>query len=579
MVSFQRFNPANCLQQFIHSYWIVQANKAGETLDLIPDGYPELAIPFQGGNTLKVGRYPIEGFSGASLIGQLTERTRISLNKWDRIVSIFTNCTRINSLIFCLKMKKITLFIFLSLPFLAFSQLFTDASNQLPDNGAKGQSMDVRAADIDGDGDFDIILANEFQPNTILLNDGTGTFSNGTSGNLPQVVHDSEDVAIADFNNDGFLDLVFCSEDDVNLGTINVHEFYLGDGEGGFTTAAFLLPDSEANAVVSIDINNDTLPDLLFGNDGGTGVLINNGDGTFNIENDRVPQINRTTQDLALADIDNDGDLDLFEGNENGNLLHINDGLGEFTEESGLRLPQGLNIETRKVTFGDVDGDNDLDVFLSNVAFIPGKNRQNRLFLNNGEGIFSDATASNLPEDNDHTIDAIFEDVDLDGDLDLIVCNVFGGPIKLYENNGEGSFSNSTLDILGQNYFRDALGVIAEDFNGDGFRDIYICDRKTAQTNNKDVLLLRNPVTSVNEDVPEKQVTLFPNPVQDYFYLQTGEVLSDSLTISDAQGRTMAAVLPQLQQEGVYYCQVGNLPAGIYFVSIGSIRKKVIIAK
>lgn len=100
-------------------------------------------------------------------------------------------------------MKHLTFF--LLLPLFSHAQLYTNASNNLPDNGAMGQTMDVRAADLDGDGDLDIVLANEFQPNTILLNDGNGVFTNGTAGNLPQENHDSEDVAIADFN-----DLYIC---------------------------------------------------------------------------------------------------------------------------------------------------------------------------------------------------------------------------------------------------------------------------------------------------------------------------------------------------------------------------------
>ena len=53
--------------------------------------------------------------------------------------------------------------------------------------------MDVRAVDIDGDEDLDIILANEFQGNTILSNDGNGNFyQTPLSGNLPQPIHDSE---------------------------------------------------------------------------------------------------------------------------------------------------------------------------------------------------------------------------------------------------------------------------------------------------------------------------------------------------------------------------------------------------
>ncbi len=477
-------------------------------------------------------------------------------------------------------MKEIIRLLFFISPLYLNAQLFTAASQNLPLNGSQGQSMDVRAADIDGDGDLDIVLANEFQANTILLNDGNGIFTNGTVGNLPQVGHDSEDVVIADFNNDKNLDLVFCSEDDVKLGRSQVHEYYLGDGKGKFSAAPFSLPDSESNAVICADLNGDQLPDLLFGNEGGTTILINKGDGTFSTENNRITQLSRTTQDLALADVDGDGDLDLFEGNENGNALHINNGQGVFSDKTSTLLPRGLNIETRKVTFGDVDADNDLDIFLSNVAFIQGKNAQNRLLLNDGKGNFSDATNSQLPKDSDHTIDAIFEDVDLDMDLDLIVCNVFGGPIKIYENDGKGNFTNSTQSILGKNYFLDALGVIAADLNGDGLRDIYICDRKLPQSNNQDLLLLRNLSTNSEEvDLSNSsKVLIYPNPVSDYFYIQSREKQLKRVKIFDTQGKEVAVLNPEKKGDGLFMCELEPLAAGIYFIKVGKQQYKIISA-
>ena len=229
-------------------------------------------------------------------------------------------------------MKKTFPFILFNfLVLIVSAQMYSDASSNLPDNGAKGQSMDVRAVDVDGDEDLDIILANEFQGNSILTNDGNGNFTNTSSGNLPQVVHDSEDIAVADFNGDGELDLVFCSEDDF------VHEYYWGDGNGSFSTATFQLPNSVSNAVTSTDFNNDSIPDLLFGNAGQNVLLINDGDGDFvNETASRLPSNSNVTQDLRLADIDGDDDLDIFVGNEDGNRLLINNGNGIFTDESSL---------------------------------------------------------------------------------------------------------------------------------------------------------------------------------------------------------------------------------------------------
>jgi pimeloyl-ACP methyl ester carboxylesterase len=362
--------------------------------------------------------------------------------------------------------------------------LFTDASDNLPELGARKPSMDVRAADIDQDGDLDIVLANEFEANSILINNGKGVFTDESAERLPQVMHDSEDVAIADFNGDGLLDLVFCSEDD------KVHEYYLNKGKGFFEPAPYKLPDSEANAVITLDLNNDQKPDLMFGNNGQNTVLINKGDGTFTVENNRIPNTNKVTQDLAALDIDNDGDLDIFEANEDGNTLLLNNGKGFFTDASKMQLPDDPNIESRKVSFADVDNDGDLDLFLSNVRFRQGKDIQNRLYINDGKGKFINETDKRIPKDTDHTIDAIFEDVNKDGFKDIIVANVFGGQIKIYTNNGKGEFSDASETILGKKYVRDALGVIAADFNNDGKKDLYFCDRFNPSLNKKDLLLM-----------------------------------------------------------------------------------------
>jgi FG-GAP-like repeat/PDZ domain len=364
--------------------------------------------------------------------------------------------------------------------------VFADASNNLPEQGARKASMDVRAADLDQDGDLDIILANEFEANSILINNGKGEFKDESAERLPQVVHDSEDVAIADFNGDGQLDLVFCSEDD------KVHEYYLNKGKGFFENAPYKLPDSEANAVITLDFNNDKKPDLMFGNNGPNTVLINKGDGTFTVENNRIPNTNKVTQDLAAVDIDNDGDLDIFEANEDGNALLLNNGKGSFTDVSKTHLPEDPNIESRKASFADVDNDGDLDLFLSNVMFRPGKDIQNRLYINNGKGKFTNETNKRIPADTDHTIDAIFEDINKDGFKDIIVANVFGGQIKVYANNGKGEFSDASLAILGKKYVRDALGVIAADLNNDGKKDLYFCDRFNPSQNKKDLLLMAN---------------------------------------------------------------------------------------
>lgn len=364
-------------------------------------------------------------------------------------------------------------------------RLFSDATEQLPIAGAKRASMDCKAADIDADGDLDIIKANEFEANSVFINDGYGNFKDESALRLPQVVHDSEDVIAEDMDGDGDADLIFCSEDD------KVHEYYLNDGKGNFKTAPFIFDNSEANAVITGDVNKDGKPDVIFGNNGQNQIYINKGNGNFTLETARLPLINKVTQDLALVDIDTDGDLDLAEANEDGNQLYLNNGKGFFKLITATHFISNDSIESRKIAFADVDKDGDMDLFLANVNFSGDKNNQNHLYINNGKGKFTDESSIRLPLDDDHSIDAIFEDIDNDGDADIVIANVFGGKLKSYMNDGKGIFSQGDDKLLGGKIVMDALGVIAADFNKDGLRDLFFCDRYTPQKDGFDLLLLK----------------------------------------------------------------------------------------
>ena len=398
------------------------------------------------------------------------------------------------------------------------SPLYKDVSlTNLPTAIVSGPGMDAESADIDGDGDLDMVIANEYQPNKILLNNGSGVFTDGTPGRLPQKNLDSEDIGIADMDRDSDLDIIFATEDHA------VHELYFNNGNAVYRDMQNVLPNSIANSVLAVDINNDSLPDLIFGNAGPTDtpaqnfILINNGDSTFSNQTAvRLPAVLDITQDIKLGDLDGDGDNDMVVGNEDGNKLYINNGLGYFSDSTTLRLPISGNEETRKVTLFDIDGDNDLDIFFSNVAFRPGMNRQDRLLVNDGNGYFTDVTSTNIPVDAEHTTDAIFVDVDLDGDGDLVTTNIFyNRPVKVFLNNGLGIFIEATNEVLPPGVSGEGIGLKAADFNGDGLQDLYIVNR-----GQMDRLLLRNDTAStiglqnLNGEVPLTYgiTGVFPNP-------------------------------------------------------------------
>lgn len=341
---------------------------------------------------------------------------------------------------------KILGLLLLLLPVPLLVTLIDVSETHLPLADLAKNSMDVVSADIDGDGDGDLVIACEFYPNIILINDGTGRFANESAGRLPQKKHDSEDIAAEDFDLDGDIDLVFVSEDD------QVNEYYINNGKGFFEDASDKFPvKGITNAVIAVDVDKDGDKDLVLGNDGQDVLLLNDGKGNWSDATSlRFPVDSDVTQDVKAFDADADGDMDLVIGNEDAGKIYLNDGKGRFAMATAA-LPQVVaTVETRKVEVEDVDRDGDLDLLFCNVAFKEGRSRQNLLLLNNGKGTFTDVTASHYTgENNFMSLDAQFLDLNADGWNDLVLSNGFGGRLQYFQNN-KGRFSELTNTHLPQ---------------------------------------------------------------------------------------------------------------------------------
>lgn len=340
----------------------------------------------------------------------------------------------------------------------------------------EGRSMHALAVDIDADGDLDIVVAREFHPNAILVNDGAGQFSNQSADRLPQRVHDSEEVVAADFDQDGFVDLLFVSEDDA------VHEFYINDGTGRFLDASSRIPlQSIANGVAILDVNEDGLTDVVLANNGQNAILINDGDGGFRDETiGRLPQLNDVSQDVEIGDVDGDGDQDLVFANEGANRVLLNDG-GRFVDSGGL--PSGRLAESRMASLEDIDGDGDLDLFIANVRlFMNAVDPRNQLFINDGQGQFVEETTARLPHDADSSFEGKLIDIDADGDFDILTgnTNALAGPgnaaMRVYVNDGTGQFAEE-VSLLPATARGNVFGIEAGDFTGDGRLDLFLALR------------------------------------------------------------------------------------------------------
>ncbi|MGH1365105.1 MAG: T9SS type A sorting domain-containing protein [Calditrichia bacterium] len=448
------------------------------------------------------------------------------------------------------------------------------SATNLPLASLGNNNMDARPADLDGDGDLDIVIAVEFVRNIILINNGSGVFTNESNTRLPAQNNDSEDIGIADFDNNGTLDILFVSEDD------STNELYLNDGNGFFTNASSRIPvNGVSNAVLVTDLTGDSIPDIIIGNDGTNRVLINDGSGNFTDETlARYPRAGAITQDLEWGDIDGDGDGDIIEGNEDGNRVLINDGSGTFADETSARITFTFSgEETREADLGDVDNDGDLDLFFANVTFLQGRPSQNRLLLNDGDGFFLDVTGASLPSETFNTIDADFNDIDGDGDEDIIAVSAFVGTYQIFINDGSGIYSDST-----SRYFLpppNGSGVDAEfaDFTGDNIPDIYLTGFQR-----QDYLFVGEVLTGI--ETPAEWVNTFellgnyPNPFNPstaitFRMARAGAV---ELNLYDLGGRLVRNLTTGFFTAGEHTIKVSasNLTSGVYIYTLQSGNKR-----
>jgi hypothetical protein len=202
----------------------------------------------------------------------------------------------------------------------------------------------------------------------------------------------------------------------------------------------------------------------------------------------------------CFGDYDNDGYLDLYIVNYGRpNLLYHNNGNGTFTDvtmKAGVSDNFGLGTGC---IFADYDNDGDLDIFITNWNnpddINPEKIGENNiLYRNNGDGTFTDVTfeAGLQGYEDSHSAGAAWGDYDNDGDLDLFVAN-YGNikffriphytagetatskePSMFYRNNGDGTFTDVTIESGVKDEGTWALQPIWFDYNNDGFIDLFV---------------------------------------------------------------------------------------------------------
>ena len=373
------------------------------------------------------------------------------------------------------------------------AQMFTKVTNS-PLSTTAGDSRSVNWVDVNGDGYIDCFISNgpqAGQNNMLYLNDTNGNFTAIVDDPIVMDKAPSDGATFADFDNDGDLDgFVVNWYNKNNLA-------YINDGTGKFTQVTegiWVNHLGYSETAAFGDYNNDGLVDLYVTNS--AGILKN-----FLYKNlggnsmEAVAGISPVTdlfssRNVSWTDIDSDSDLDLYVTNENGEQenLYRNDGGGVFEKLNGLVITtDGFN--TMSSSWGDIDNDGDLDLFLANDG------SKNQLFRNEGDFVFTRILTTDISKNNARSFSSAWSDIDNDGDLDLFVTNAFQNGVRLknllYLNDGTGHLTEVTDEIVvtdtGWSY-----GCAFGDYDNDGFQDLAVATTRFGGADDVDYLYHNN---------------------------------------------------------------------------------------
>lgn len=338
----------------------------------------------------------------------------------------------------------------------------------------------VAIADVNKDGNNDILVANSGSGNiSVFLGDGKGRFSQA-KGSPFAAGQNPSDIAVADFNNDGNIDVAIANHS-VQLVTV-----LLGNGKGQFSFAPgspfSVASNPHPHGIAVADFNGDKKPDIAIDSWGENKVLVlfGNGDGSFKNPGVKFDVGNAPYERLRAADLNEDGNPDIVTSNWKGNSVSVlfGDGKGTFSRKDFTvpASPFGIAV-------GDYNGDHHLDIAIAHYSGHGADKSKNGLsvLFGDGKGSFALATGSPFPVGH-YPSTLVAGDLNGDGIADIAVSNFDEGTLTVYLGGRSGVSPASYSPI---HVGRGPHGVAIGNLNGDGKGDIVV-----AEEEENDVLVL-----------------------------------------------------------------------------------------
>jgi len=325
--------------------------------------------------------------------------------------------------------------------------------------------LEITSGDLDGDGDRDLVVAQSVGNDAdVLLNNGDATFAPPISFDVGS---GPKNVSLGDLDGDGDLDIAVASRFDHGISVLP------NNGDATFAPQTLFRTGFEPQEVALGDLDGDGDLDMAAANEGGSfdgdvSVLLNNGDGTFASES-RFDAGDEPSG-IDVGDLDGDGQLDIVVSNSRSDDVSVllNSGGGTFSSETRFEVgnrPLGVRI-------GDFDGDGNADVAAVNAQF-----GTVSILLNQGDGQGAFDPPTSL-DTGDSSYDLALGDLDLDGDLDIAVANRGNpGDASVLLNNGDGTFAAQVRFDAGEI----PEGVALSDLDDDGDLDMAVANTGFSQ--------------------------------------------------------------------------------------------------